>query len=411
MTLLIRGPLALTPNGKISRVNVLIEDDRIQWISQDTPPGGSKRDQIIEGEGKLLLPGLINAHIHTEETLWMNMIPDTIPHTPWFQDYTLPYYRALSEADAHASTLLSHALMLLCGVACYSDSANLWPDADADAVARSGIRAYIGTWTSDLSGDFSKDTAKCLEEVENHIKKYAGSKMLRGVVSLIGSNTCSDALYLGAARLAEHYAVPITTHEASGHEDVIRCLERTGRRPIEHLAKIGFLSRRTIISHAADLESFEVGLLGSSGAGVSLCPTSELKKGKGLSKYGRLTEIVRSGVRYCVATDNANSSNSLNPMRAAGLLALLVKDLSLDPSTFTALDALRSTTEYPADLLGLSAGRLVAGSLADVALYDSGFAYLRLGDPLQGLVYFDPPPVLDVVVGANWLCPAAGLCV
>ncbi|PSN94407.1 hypothetical protein B9Q06_09295 [Candidatus Marsarchaeota G2 archaeon ECH_B_2] len=409
MTLLIRNPLAITSDGKVSRVNVFVEDERIQFISQDTPPFGSKRGEVIEGEGKLLLPGLINAHIHTEETLWMNMIPDTVPHIPWFNEYTLPYYHSLTEEDAYWSTLLSHALMLLCGVTCCADSANLWPDADAKAVSRSGIRFYVGIWASDLSGTLSKDTAKCLEDVEKHLKKYSGRGRLRGMASVIGSNTCSDELYFEAARLAARYDTPITSHESSGHEDVIQSLKRTGERPIEHLVKIGFLTRRTIISHATDITSSEVNSLKATGAGVALCPATELKKGKGLHAYGRLTEIVRLGVRYCAATDNANSSNSLNPMRAAGLLALLVKDLSLDPSIFTARDALRSITEYPADLLGLNAGRLEVGSLADLALYDASNAYLSLGDPVQGMVYCDPPRVVDVVVNGELVVSGGGL--
>lgn len=401
MTLLIRNPLVVTSDGRVSRVNVLVEGELIQSISRDTPPPGSKRDEVIEGGGKLLLPGLINAHVHTEETLWMNMIPDTVPHIPWFNEYTLPYYRTLTEEDAYWSTLLSHALMLLCGVTCCADSANLWPDADAKAASRSGIRSYIGIWASDLPGALSKHTAKCLEDIERHLKKYSDRGRLRGMASVIGANTCSDELYLEAARLAVRYDTPITSHESSGHEDVIQSLKRVGERPIEHLSRIGFLTRRTIISHATDISSSEVNSLIVTGAGVALCPATELKKGKGLHAYGRLAEIVRLGVRYCAATDNANSSNSLNPIRAAGLLALLVKDLSLDPSAFMARDALRSITEYPADLLGLNAGRLEVGSLADLALYDASNAYLSLGDPVQGIVYGDPPRVTDVVVNGE----------
>ncbi|MEM3656126.1 MAG: amidohydrolase family protein [Thermoprotei archaeon] len=398
MTLLIRNATTINPDGKFTRVNVFVEGNRIQHISADAIPMGSKRGEVIEGEGKILLPGLINAHVHTEETLWMNMIPDTVAHTAWFHDYTLPYYRALSADDAYWSTLLSHALMLLCGVTCCADSANLYPEADVEASSKSGLRAFIGTWASDLPGDFSKDTSKCLEEIENHLKRHSGEGRVRGVASVIGSNTCSDELYLEAARLAERYDVPITSHEASGHEDVLQCLKRTGERPVAHLARIGFLTRRTILSHVTDLADVEVNMLRVSGTGVVLCPTTELKKGKGLSRYGRIAQITRLGVRYCVATDNANSSNTLNPIRAASLLALLVKDFSLDPSAYTAREALRSITERPADILGIAAGRLEVGGLADLALFDAHNVYLQLGDPLQGCMYGEPPQAVDVVV-------------
>jgi 5-methylthioadenosine/S-adenosylhomocysteine deaminase len=401
LTVLIKQALTVGPRHELTRVNILVEDELITQVSPDPPPPGSKSDVVIDGARRLAVPGLINAHVHTEETLWMNMVPDNVAHVPWFRQYTLPYYKELSDDDSYYSSLLADVLMLLCGVTCYADSANLWPDSDAQAAAKSGIRAYIGKWTCDLAEQFSDTTDGCLKSLERHLAKYSGPGLVRPIVSLIGSNTCSDELYVGAAKLAASRGTPITTHEASGHEDVMQSVTRTGHRPIEHLDRIGFLSQNTLISHATDLSDREVDLLGKHGSGVVLCPATELKKGKGLTHYGRLVSLISRGVKYCVATDNANSSNTLNPLRAASLLILLVKDLGLDPARLTAQDALKAVTSYPSRMLGLAAGAIHEGLLGDIALFDTHDPYLCLGHPIQGLIYGDQAAAAEVVVNGR----------
>jgi len=398
MDVLIRNVRLLGPAGVSRKINIVVEENTIVNVARDTPPPGSKKGLVIEGDRKIALPGLVNAHIHTEETLWMNMIPDTAAHVPWFREHTLPYYRALSEQDSYWSSLLSYTLMLSHGITCCADSANLWPEADADAAVKSGIRALIALWTADLGDDFVHKTSTCLRRLEEHLKKFSKKGRVSAISSVIGTNACSEELYKGALDLARAYGVRVTSHEASGSEDVLGCIERTGRTPVSFLNSIGFLSSRTVLSHVTDVSQEEVRFIKKRGSYVVLCPLTEMKKGKGLHHCGSYAEIVRLGVPLCVATDNANSSNTLDVVKSASVFSLLVKDGLRDPSAFGAKEALASITEDAARVLGVQCGSLRRGRLADIALFDLDSPLLSLGDVYQGFIYGDTPTATDVLV-------------
>lgn len=391
----------LGPEGLTGRVNIVVEGGMITDIAKDSPPQGSKRDLVVQGERRVVLPGLVNAHFHTEETLWMNMIPDAVAHVPWFQKHTLPYYRELSEQDSYWSSLLSYTLMLERGITCCADSANLWPDADARAAQESGIRALIGLWCADLGDAFARKTSTCLRRLEEHIKKFPGKGRVGAICSVIGTNACSDELYTGALELSSRYGVRVTSHEASGHEDVLGCIERTGSTPVSHLDSIGFLSSRTVLSHVTDISLKEVELVRRSGTSVVLCPLTEMKKGKGLQHYGNYAHFVQRKVPMCVATDNANSSNTVDVVKAAAVFSLLVKDSLRDPSAFGAKDALAAVSRDAAGVLGLSCGAIERGRPADIVLFDLDSPLLAMGDAYQGFVYGDTPAATDVFVDGD----------
>ncbi|PSN97430.1 hypothetical protein B9Q11_04205 [Candidatus Marsarchaeota G2 archaeon ECH_B_SAG-F08] len=399
MAVLIRDADVLDLSGLRKNSNIFVDDGRIVQVSSDIP-AFSKIDYVIEGKGKLAIPGLINAHVHTEETLFANSIPDTANHIEWFQNYALPYYGALTQEDAYWSTLFSQALMLMHGVTCYADSANLWPLADAKAAERCGIRAFIGMWNCDLNTPFARPTDKCLEQMENLLRKLSKSTKVRAIASLIGVNTCSDELYKGTIALAKKHKTLATSHEASGHEDVVKCVKRTGKRPIEHLASIGFLTRQTLISHATDLSDKEVRLIKANDCAIAACPVTELKKGKGLWKFGKLVQLISSNVRICVGTDNANSSNNFDPIKSALFLSLLAKDYALNPSIVNARSAFCFLTKCASDIFSLNTGVLQPNFIADLVLLEKE-PFLLFGDPYQALLFCDQPKIDLVMVGGE----------
>jgi 5-methylthioadenosine/S-adenosylhomocysteine deaminase len=382
-------------SGRILKdATIAIDGGKIVEVSKGRSSSGPG-DHVIDGRGKafIALPGLVNAHVHTEETLGMNLIPDTLRHVPWFESWTLPYYEQMGEKDAYWSALLSQMKMLESGTTCYSDSANRYPELAAEAAERSGIRAKVAKWASDIDGQFSSSTDRCLKESEDLLRRFSRRRGRVGAIAaVIGANQCSNELYNDEMELAKKYDVPVTSHEASGHEDVVRSLKRVGRRPIENLDRIGFLSPRTILSHLTDLTNEEVSMIARSRTKGVMCPVSELKKGKGFSKYSKLARMLEEGVEICVGTDTANSSNHFNVLRTVNLLLLLSKDLSNDPATLDAGGALDMVTQGAAKALGLKrVGRIEEGGAADIALFEvpkmAAFSYDP--DPIQGMVFGD----------------------
>ncbi len=355
-------------------VDLIIAEGKIEKISSNSYSTPSA-EHVIDGKGKLALPGFINSHVHIEETLGMNTIPETTKHIPWFERYVLPYYTHMEKEDYYYSDLFSHLLMLRAGITCSADSANRDPGSAARAADKSGIRQVIAKWCCDIGAYLSTSIENCLNETEELLKKYNKeedtNKRVSAIAAVIGLNQCSDNLYLGMKELSQKYRVPITTHEASGHEDVARSLKRVKERPIEHLAKIGFLSSHTLVSHATDCNDNEVQQIKRYDSSVVLCPAAELKKGKGLWKYGRVRDFIRKNVNICLGTDTANSSNHLNVLKACNLFLLLTKDYCLDPSQITSEKGLDMITLNAAEALGLKrVGILKEGYAADIAIFD-----------------------------------------
>ncbi|HZW57469.1 MAG TPA: amidohydrolase family protein [Nitrososphaerales archaeon] len=388
------------PRRILKDATVVISDGRIEDVIEGRSVGIGA-DAIIDGRGRLVTPGLINAHVHVEETLGMGMVPETVRHIPWFERWILPYYDALTETDAYYSAFLSQLLMLRCGITCYADSANLYPESSARAASESGIRAFVARWTCDIGKYRPSPINRCLSESEKLLKKYSKGRV-RALAAVIGLNQCSNELYLSIKELADKYDVVALSHESSGHEDVLRSIKRLGMRPIENLEKIGFLSSRTLLSHLTDVSEREVGMLMRSGTKVSLCPSSELKKGKGLFQYGKLPLMIRSGLKFCLGTDTANSSNHLNVLRSIYLLALLAKDHAMDPAVMNAQRALGIITNEGGECLGLEEGHgtIEKGRTADVAVFDLDELEWSTTqhDAIQWLIYGGTPSAYATIV-------------
>ena len=404
--LIIRDARAITGGAKgkvLKKATIVVENGKVIEVSE-RPSGGYKADRVIDGRGKLAIPGLVNAHAHTDETLGMNTVPDTISHIPWFEHWILPYYEKQTSDDRYWSAILSQMLMLKSGTCCYADSANRNPELAAKAAGETGIRAFVAHWISDIGSYLPSTIDECVSKTRNLLRNYSDPQSrVRAIASVIGLNQCSDELYLEIKKLAEEYDVPITSHESSGHEDVLRSIKRVGSRPVENLARMRFLSKRVLLSHLTDVTKREVDLVRDAGASVVLCPAAEMKKGKGLWKYGKLPRMINSKINMCLGTDTANSSNHLDVLRAATLLLLSVKDIAMDPAILEAKQALDMLTVNAGEALGLrNYGAIAKGNVADIALFDlDRMEWFSEFDSTQGLFYGSRLQTCATIVGGE----------
>lgn len=408
MRILLRNILAAipSPSGPVLRdVDISVEEGSIASVG--ARPQGFRPDFVVDGRQRKLvaLPGLINAHVHTDETLGMNTTPEDLRHVPWFRDWAMPYYRAMREDDFYWSALLSQMLMLEGGTTCYADSANVHPELAAKAATMSGMRAFVAKWTCDQGAEYADDVDGCLKATEALLRRFSDKEgRVRALAAVVGANRTSNELYRAIKDVADRQGAVVTSHEASGHEDVVASRKRTGLRPVENLAKIGFLSKKTLLSHLTDISEAEVRMVAKSGTKVVMCPTAELKKGKGVSGFGKIPQIIRERVGLCVGTDTANSSNHLNALRTANLLLLVAKDLAADPALATSRDALRWLTSGAASCLGLrGVGQLKSGAKADISVFELSSLHSASVDPVQALLYGDGPKCVATVVDGRVL--------
>lgn len=395
---LIEGALLLT----LDPANPLIPDGTLALKGPhivDVGPSASMRGRYVGRERLqarrfLAMPGLINAHCHiTGETLSRGFQPDGVGHVVGLRDWALPLYAAHTPEDERLSAQLAALEMLRSGTTAFIEAGSTQHlDAVADGLDEIGIRARVGRWTWDRSNAPTRPaipTDQAIRQLEVAVDHHPDDG--RRVVawpSLVGHSAVSDALWQAAATLARARGLGMTAHMSPVPDDPAHFLTHHGRRPIAHLDELGVLGPWLTLAHAIHLDADEVDRLARAGAHVAHCPTSALRFGYGVTRHGRMPEMVAAGVPLCLGTDGANSGG-VDLLRAAAITAGLFKDARERVDLFPPELVLRLLTHHGASAMRMAGqlGMLRAGCRADVVLHDTWRPEWRpLLDPVELLV-------------------------
>lgn len=348
---------------------------------------------VLEARGRLVIPGYVNTHVHTFEHLSRGLIPDDLSTFAWGATYARPFYASLTEEEAYIAARLACLEMLRSGTTCFVDVNILVSlghlDAVAQAVSESGMRAVLGRGVFDLmpqamAAAMSQDLQKrvlspspgaALGEVAALLDRWtstAGGR-IRAWASIYGLFTyCSDELFGGLRAVAERYGVGMAFHMASSIEEAQMVEQRVGTWPISHLEKLGALGPNVLLTHCTAVTDREVEILAKRGTKVAFCPGAALRLAKGISRIGKIPEMLAAGVTVSLGADGVSSSGTFDQARLAGLTAGLFKDARMDSTLVPAETALEMATLNGARavLWDDALGSVEVGKSADLALYD-----------------------------------------
>jgi len=218
----------------------------------------------------------------------------------------------------------------------------------------------------------------------------------------------SPAMLRAGAEVAATENVPMHVHVAEGRYEGERTLREHGATPVRHLERLGALSRHTIAVHAVWLDDEEVALMGARGAALAYCPSSNMFLGDGVT---RLPELMRAGVRAGLGTDGGCTNNRLSVFEEMRMASLLQRVRLLDGGALSAATVWGLGTESGAAMLGLPAGRIEVGRLADLVAVDLGDLSLHPMTNLLANVVFamSPQAVRDVWVHGERVVDAGSL--
>lgn len=347
--------------------------------------------EVVDCRGRVIAPGLVDAHVHLGEQLARGLVPDHAGPTEWLPDWLLPMYAALTPEDERLNAELAIAEMLLTGTTtfCEAGTAIAW-EAAADAVEATGIRGQLGRWTWDLPERPERLRAPSVEaalrdnrELVEGIRARRSPRLSPAVI-LWGLGTCSPELMREAKLLANDLGVPLAMMWASVAP------EHGGPvLPAGELEALGWLDGRTKLTHAVYLGLEEVELLAAADVRVAHCPTAALRHIKGISRHGLFPEMLERGMAVGLGADSANGSNHLNMLTCAYLAATLYKDFRMDSTMVPPETALEMATLHGARCLGLEReiGSLEAGKRADLIVFSTEHPEWRpLLHPVQNLV-------------------------
>ncbi len=400
MSLLVRGAsLVLTQNERrevLRGADVLVEGGRISEVGKVSGRAGA--EFVIDGKGKLLMPGLVNAHTHLGMTLLRGYADDMRFHEWWAAMRSIE--AKLKAPDVYWGSLLGCLEMIRGGTTAFADM-YFHMDAVARAVKECGMRANLAYSMVDF-GDGKKRRSE-LAEGERFFAEWNGKAGGR-IACSFGPHapySCSKELLVKAAEIARKRKARLQIHVSETRKEVFDAEKAWGKRPVEYLDGVGFLGEDVIASHCVWVTKNELAMLGRSGTHVAHCPVSNLKLASGESSP--IVELTNVGGRLTLGTDGAASNNSLNMLETMKFAALIEKGSRWDASAMNAQTVVDAATVGGSRALGFDAGVIEEGRIADLVTLDVRMPNLvPLYNAASHLVYAaNPANVCDVVVGGK----------
>jgi cytosine/adenosine deaminase-related metal-dependent hydrolase len=323
------------------------------------------------------MPGLVQAHVHTCQTLARGRADD-LELLDWLRRVIWPYEAALDDAAARASAELAYAELLLSGTTSVLDMGTVHHTGAIFAAAeQSGIRATIGKAMMDapdpdIPPGLRETTRASLDESAQLIARWHGAAggRLRYAYAPRFVPSCTDELLREVGAQARARGVGVHTHASENRAEIAMVEARFGKRNIEVLDDFGLLGPHVCIAHCIHLSDGERALMAARGAHACTCPSSNLKLASGVCG---VPELLAAGVNVAIGADGAPCNNNLDGLHELRLTALLHKP-GRGPRTLPAPEVVRMATLGGATALGLGAtvGSLEVGKRADVIAIDTG---------------------------------------
>ncbi|MBS7660957.1 TRZ/ATZ family hydrolase [Pseudomonas lalucatii] len=363
-----------------------IRDGRIALLAPRAEALKHPALEVRELPGRLLTPGLVNAHGHAAMTLFRGLADD-LPLMTWLQQHIWPAEAKWVDEDfIRDGTELAIAEQLKGGITCFSDM-YFFPAAASELVHKSGIRAQITVPVLDFPIPGARDADEALRkglELFDDLKHHPRLTVAFGPHA---PYTVSDDKLENIRMLAEELDAGIHMHVQETAFEVQQSLEQHGVRPLARLARLGLLGPRFQAVHMTQVDDDDLALLADSNSSVIHCPESNLKLASGFCPVERLWQ---AGINVAIGTDGAASNNDLDLLGETRTAALLAKAVAGSATALDAHRALRMATLNGARALGLEAqiGSLEIGKSADLTAFDlSGLAQQPVYDPVSQLIY------------------------
>ena len=418
-TLLVRhAELLATMDGQEIGDGALFARDG--WVEQvgSTAELPDQADQVIDLEGHLVLPGLVNTHHHLYQTL-TRVLPaaQSSGLFDWLRAL-YPIWARMTPDHVRTSTRLGLTELALSGCTTAFDHQYLWPngsrvDDQLEGAEPVGLRFHVSRGSMSLGesdGGLPPDSVvesedRILDDCQRVVAQYHDpnpGSMTRVVLAPCSPFSVTGELMTATAGLARELGVTMHTHLAETADEEEFCNDRFGKRPVEYMEEVGWAGSDVWYAHAVHVADSEVARMGASGTGVAHCPTSNMRLASGLAPVSRYLE---AGVPVGIGVDGSASNDSSHLM-AETRQALLLNRLGVAPGVgqgeqMTARRALELATLGGAAVLGRrDIGRLAPGMAADLIAFDLNRVEFAgaIHDPVAAVVMCSP-----VTVDHSWV--------
>lgn len=344
---------------------VAVEGSKIQSVGQERPAGSF--DQVIDGTGQVLMPGIVNCHTHIPMTL-MRGYGGGHNLQDWLNDFIFPAEAKWDDRAIRAATGLGLAEMIASGVTCIADM-YMRCDAIIEELLAAGMNANISCGATQFSDEFDPNTHSDCVTQRHLTERWHGCNdgQIRIDASIHGEYTSHAPLWEWMARYAADHKLGMHVHLSETKTEHEACLARHGKTPAAVFAETGLFDVRTIAAHCVWTTPEDWAILARHGVSAVTNPMSNLKLGSGIAP---VKGLIDAGVNVALGTDGVSSNNATDLFADMKLAAILTCGATLDPMAVTAWQALEIATVHGAKALGRNTGRVAPGCDADLILVD-----------------------------------------
>jgi len=404
--------LVLTMDGKLNQYDpgaVAVSGDLIVAVGSEAAIKTEfDASEIIDCGGKVLMPGLVNAHTHVPMTL-LRGLADDLRLDVWLMGYMLPVEREFVSPDfVRLGTMLACAEQIRTGVTTFNDMYYFEEDV-AKATAKAGLRAVCGQTVMKFPAPDAAAFEDSLAMAREFIQGWKDHPLIVPAVAPHAPYSCTPEILRAVTDLAREFDVPLHIHIAETAFEVETMRNENGMPVVPYVKKQGILEAKVIAAHCVHIDTGEMRTLLHAGAGVAHNPSSNLKLASGFAPVQKMLE---AGLNVGIGTDGPASNNDLDMFEEVRLASFVAKASSNDPTVVPAVTALLMGTRMGAKALHLGhlTGSIETGKRADLIIVDTSPAHNSprfRRDPNNAyaqLVYASKSTdVSDVMVNGKWL--------
>ncbi len=391
--------ITVTDKGILKDVSITIDSGKIGKIGHDL---GDVRlndyDKVIDGNGEVVIPGLVNAHTHAAMVLFPGY-DDDLPLSRWLEERIWPAERKLTAEDVYWASLLAMIEMLKSGITTLADMYFFMDDV-ARAVEESGMRALLAQGIMDRKLDHEAENH--LDKATRFVEHWEGKAKGRVKTAFAPHSCylCGEDVLNRTVELVKKYDTRLHIHLSETREEVEEIRKTKQASPVQFLERLGLFEVPVLAAHCVHLSTEDINILADEESTISVahCPKSNIKLGSGIAPIPKLLE---AGVNVALGTDGAASNDTLSILEEARCTGY---PQGVGGEKIAAMELLRMATVNGAKALGMEKqiGTIEEGKDADLVILDLDTAHPpHSPDPVNAVVQLAQPQDIKTVIVAG----------
>jgi len=347
---------------------VAVRENIIVGVGDGSSLNEFEAENVIDADGDIVMPGLINTHTHVSMTVFRSLADD-VPDR--LHRYIFPLEEKLVSRDmVRIGAQLGNVEMLKGGVTTYADM-YYFEDEVAKTVDEIGMRAVLGETVIQFPVADAANADEGIRYATSFIEEYEDHPRITPAFAPHAPYTNTTETLQKITELSKKYDVPVLIHLAESDVEDQAIAERSGgMSPVAYMADIGALTPHLIGAHLINVSDSDIELLKKHDVGIAHNMSANIKSAKGVSPAMKMQE---QGLRIGLGTDGPMSGNTISTMDEFNQVAKIHKLVNNDREAMPPVKVIEMATIGAARALHMeeTIGSLEVGKLADIIVVDT----------------------------------------